>query len=283
MKSHEKALLEHSKSNNFFQKYSLIWFFLMSYALITIAVLLKSWLGQIFPEFLYWIISAWSPTISAIIISGLIGGKEEVKLLLRGLTRWRVHWKWYFAAFLILLAPLGFALIYIIAGGVSPGIDPSLTVPLFLYYLLFTLFSGPLSEETGWRGFALPRLQSKYNALLSSIILGFIWAFWHLPLYLVEERIAIYIFIPLVLVISILMTWVYNNSNGSLILTIIMHFSFNFDMIFIVGYLGLMPTMIFYISASIAIGIYLIGVIIYFGPEHLSKKAEAQIPRKYEK
>lgn len=277
MKSDEMALLEHSKSSNIFQKQSLIWFFILSYGLITIAVVLKIWFGQTFPEFLYWVLSAWSPTISAIIISGLIGGWGEIKSLLKGLTRWRVNWKWYMASFLIMIAPLSFAAIYIIVGGDSPGIDPSLTLPLFLYYLLFTLFSGPLSEEIGWRGFALPRFQSKYNALLSSIILGIIWAFWHLPLYLVEERIAIYIFIPLVLVISILMTWVYNNSNGSLILTIIMHFSFNFDMVFIVGYLGLMPTMVFYISASIAIGIYLIAVIMYFGPKNLSKKAELEI------
>ncbi|MFO7794919.1 MAG: CPBP family intramembrane glutamic endopeptidase [Promethearchaeati archaeon] len=188
--------------------------------------------------------------------------------------------KWYLAAFLIMLAPLLFALIYILIGGESPGIDPSLTLPLLVFNLFYTLFSGPLSEELGWRGFALPRLQSRFTALLSSIILGFIWASWHLPLYFIPpQRIAIYIFIPLVLVISILMTWVYNNTGGSVLLTIIMHFSFNFDMAFIVGYLGLMPTMIFYISASIAIGIYLIAVIGYAGPKKLSRKRDSEIPK----
>jgi hypothetical protein len=177
-----------------------------------------------------------------------------------------------------MLGPLAFALIYNLFGGESPGIDPSLTVPILLYYLLFTFLSGPLSEETGWRGFALPRLQSRFGALTSSIILGLIWALWHLPLYFIEERLALYIFIPLVLVISILMTWVYNNSRGSLILTVIMHFSFNFDMAFLVGYLGLMPQMVFYISASIGIGIYLIAVILYAGPKKLSKKPESEIP-----
>jgi len=242
-------------------------------------VILKLTLKQKFPKILYWILSAWSPTISAILISGLIGGWNQIKSLLKGFLKWRVGIKWYLAAFFIMLGPLVFALIYNLFGGESPGIDPNLTIPIILYYLLFTFLSGPLSEEAGWRGFALPRLQSRFSALISSIILGLIWAFWHLPLYFIEERLELYIFVPLVLVISILMTWVYNNSRGSLILTLIMHFSFNFDMAFLVGYLGLMPQMIFYISASIGIGVYLIAVILYAGPKKLSKKPESEIPR----
>lgn len=279
MDSNREAPLKTSNEQKFFKKNALILFFILSYALIMLSVVFKLLLKQAFPEIFYWILSAWSPTISAIVISGLIGGWKEIKSLLKGFTKWRVGCKWYLASFIIMLGPLSFALIYNLFGGESPGIDPNLSFPILLYYLLFTFLSGPLSEEAGWRGFALPRLQSRFGALASSIILGLIWAFWHLPLYFIEDRLALYIFIPLVLVISILMTWVYNNSRGSLILTVIMHFSFNFDMAFLVGYLGLMPQMVFYISASIAIGIYLIAVILYAGPKKLSRKPESEIPR----
>jgi len=280
MNASNNSLSELPQSRKFLKKNGLILFFILSYSLITLAVILRYFLGRAFPEVLYWFISYWSPTISAITISGLIGGWNQIKSLIKGVLKWRVGLKWYLAAFLIMLAPLLFALIYILIGGESPGIDPSLTLPLLVFNVFYTLFSGPLSEELGWRGFALPRLQSRFGALLSSIILGFIWAFWHLPLYFIPpQRITLYIFIPLVLVISILMTWVYNNTGGSVLLTIIMHFSFNFDMAFIVGYLGLMPTMVFYISASIAIGIYLIVVLLYAGPKKLSRKSDLEITK----
>jgi membrane protease YdiL (CAAX protease family) len=265
--------------SKFSKKYAIYLFFGISYAFMIISVLLKLFLEHVFPEFLFWFLSFWSPTLSALIVSGLIGGWTQIKSWLKGFTRWRVGIQWYFAAFFIMLGPLLIALVYSLLGGTSPGIAEGLTIPILLFNLLYTFLSGPLSEEPGWRGFALPRLQARFGALTSSIILGLIWAFWHLPLYLVQERLAIYIFVPLVLVISILMTWVYNNSRGSLILTIIMHFSFNFDMAFLVGYLGLLPQMVFYISASIAISVYLIAVLLYAGPRKLSRLPDSEIPR----
>jgi membrane protease YdiL (CAAX protease family) len=279
MSQYEEDIAEVTLLQKFCKKNALVLFFVLSYALMTIAVVLKVLLGFYFPEILFWIISVWSPTISAFFLSGLIGGWRQVKSWLKGFTRWRVGIQWYFAAFFIMLGPLLIALVYNLIGGQSPGITPGLTLPILLFNLGFSFLSGPVSEEPGWRGFALPRLQARFGALTSSIILGFVWAFWHLPLYFVEPRLPLYIFVPLVLVITILMTWVYNNSKGSLILTIIMHFSFNFDMAFLVGYLGLLPQMVFYISASIAIGIYVIAVVWYAGPKKLSRKPESEIPR----
>ena len=220
----------------------------------------------------------WSPTISGIILSGVIGGWKEIKRYLSGFLKWRVSYKWYLAAFFLMLGPLIFAGIYLILGGSAPGPVPGLTIPIILVNLLLTLIRGPLSEEGGWRGFALPRLQSRYNALISSIILGIIWACWHIPLYFIEARMPFYIFIGLVIVITILMTWAYNNTNGSLIITILFHFSFNFNGAFITGLLGLLPTMVFYIGGGIMIGIYLIIVIIYAGPNKLSRKPKSEIP-----
>ncbi|MBY9007991.1 MAG: CPBP family intramembrane metalloprotease [Candidatus Lokiarchaeota archaeon] len=74
----------------------------------------------------------------------------------------------------------------LIFGGEYPGIDPNLTLVGIIGLIVFQFLSGPLSEETGWRGYALPKLQSRFNALISSILLGTIWACWHIPLWFVE-------------------------------------------------------------------------------------------------
>jgi hypothetical protein len=74
------------------------------------------------------------------------------------------------------------------------------------------------------------------------------------------------------------MTWGYNNTKGSLIITIIFHFSFNFNGAFITGIFGLLPQMIFYIGGGIMIGTYVIVVVIYAGPKKLSRKLDFEMP-----
>ena len=89
--------------------------------------------------------------------------------------------------------------------------------------LLFAVFSGPLGEEPGWRGFALPRLLSRYPALTASLILGVVWAAWHLPLLLVGD-LTVYGTVNAVLA-AIVFTWVYQNTGGSVLVPILMHMS----------------------------------------------------------
>jgi len=82
--------------------------------------------------------------------------------------------------------------------------------------LLFAVFSGPLGEEPGWRGFALPRLLERYPALTASLILGVVWAAWHLPLLLVDD-LTVYGTINAVLA-AVVFTWVYQNTGGSVLI-----------------------------------------------------------------
>ena len=89
--------------------------------------------------------------------------------------------------------------------------------------LLFAVFSGPLGEEPGWRGFALPRLLSRYPALTASLILGVVWAAWHIPLLLVGD-LTVYGTVNAVLA-AIVFTWVYQNTGGSVLIPILMHMS----------------------------------------------------------
>jgi membrane protease YdiL (CAAX protease family) len=171
-----------------------------------------------------------------------------------------------------------FALIYLLFGGEAPGLASTYTIPIFVLDLFISLISGPLNEEAGWRGYALPRLESRFSALISSIILGILWGFWHLPLYLVETRLPFYIFIFLNIVLSILITWGYNNTKGSLVIAVLFHYCFNFVGTYIAGKLGLLPTMMFYLAGGILIGVYVIIVIIYYGPKRLSRKPDEELP-----
>lgn len=87
---------------------------------------------------------------------------------------------------------------------------------------------GIVCEEIGWRGFMLPRLQRKYSALKSGTIVGLFWAVWHLPVYLIKENLIVSIlFIFATVATSILITWIYNNSNGSIVTSILYHLSNN--------------------------------------------------------
>jgi len=258
------------------EKYSLTIFFVLSYVITIIATLVILIASSLFWPMM--ILGVFSPTISAIIVSGLIGGWTEIKKLFKGYLKWKVNYKWYLAGFFLMIGPLIFTLFYHLFGGESQGPVSGFTVLLFFGSLFLNLLMGPLSEEGGWRGFALPRLESRFKALDSSLILGIIWAFWHVPFYFVEARMPLYIFVPLTLVITILMTWGYNNTNGSLIITIIFHFSFNFNGRFITGNLGLLPEMIFQIAGGVMIGIYVIVVVLYAGPEKLSRKLDSEMP-----
>ena len=262
---------------NFFKKNSLIIFFVLSYLITIISVVIIYFGTNVSIDFIFFYISIWSPTISAMIIAGFIGGWPEIKKLLSGFLKWKVGGFWYFAGFFLMIGPLVFTGFYLLLGGEAPG-NPGLTGGLIFITLISTIINGPLSEEAGWRGFALPRLESRFGSLISSLILGIIWACWHIPFYFIEPRMPFYIFIILVLVITILMTWAYNSTNGSLLITVIFHFSFNFNGAFITGILGLLPMTIFYIGGSVMIGIYVIVVIIFAGPSKLSKKPDTEMP-----
>ena len=259
----------------FLSRHALVIFFILSYALMILGVALTLFLSL---DVFYLTISIWSPTIAALIVTVLRGGLPDVKKLLRGFTIWRVSYKWYLAALFLIIGPLIFALIYIMLGFEYVGIDPSFTASAAVVALMSTLYLGPLSEEAGWRGFALPKLQERYSALTSSLILGVIWACWHLPLYLIETRMPFYIYLPLVMVLTILFTWLYNNTKGSLIIAVLAHFCFNFTAIWFVGYLGLLPQMVFYIAGSVMLIPYVVVVIIYFGKSKLSRKPESELP-----
>lgn len=150
----------------------------------------------------------------------------------------RLRWPWWTAA--LLLHPAAVALAFaadIALGGTLPALDTDASSPSAVLTLLFFVFwFGPLPEELGWRGFALDRLQDRLTALQASLVLGSVWALWHVPLFFVPGTyqeslefgsIRSCVFLLSMVPLSVLMTWVYNNTARSTLSAVLIHYSGN--------------------------------------------------------
>ena len=182
-------------------------------------------------------IGGYGPTISAIVISGIIGGRVQVKNLLKKFLIFRVGSKWYVIALLAgpMIAIVG-TCIYKFSGGELGWINYQafLWFPVFIF--IAALF-GPLAEELGWRGFLLPKVFEKYGYFKSSIILGLIHTFWHTPLFWAAEGTSISGMPITFLTVSkyaifitgtsFIYTWVVKNTRWSVFLAILIHAGIN--------------------------------------------------------
>jgi membrane protease YdiL (CAAX protease family) len=170
------------------------------------------------------------PTLSAIIVTAILDGRAAVSSFFRRYIQWRAGLLWWlFVLFGILLALNTVASLIL---GISIWTEflknIGLILPTYLITLLVGVILGPLWEEPGWRGFALPRLQRQFGPFGGTLILGVLWSLWHLPGYL-GGWMTVGI-IPLILsavAFSIIATWVYNNTQGSILLMILLHSSSN--------------------------------------------------------
>ena len=286
-------------NNNWIKKYQILWFVIVSYLLACIVTIIHNVIHIPFfsldnvsaANVILWLVYIFSPTISAFLVVSLAEGKEGVLKILRGYIRWKVHWVWYLAAAILLLAPLAVGLVVFLIGA-SPGSSVSLTVGNVFFLIGYGLLAGPISEEGGWRGLMLPKLESKYNALVSGLILGPIWFAWHIPFYFIEGSnqweslqygvgsavFSISIYFVLVMVVTQILTFLYNNSKGSLIITILAHFSFNFSSVLVLDMLGLLNQTTFDISGSVLGVLYLVLIFIFYGYKKMSRKDEEDLP-----
>ena len=126
------------------------------------------------------------PSLSAFIVTGATEGRAGIRRLLRRIVFWRVGLRWYM--FALVGVPVVMALgTVIVPGGITSLLALGFRyVPTYLvWFLIIGIIGGPLLEEPGWRGFALPRLQPRYGPLVGTLILGLLWALWHLPEFLV--------------------------------------------------------------------------------------------------
>jgi membrane protease YdiL (CAAX protease family) len=165
--------------------------------------------------------------LATYITAALTGGWSAIKDLFRRILRWRVQPIWYLIALFLTgvlsLASIG---IHLVLGG-THQVGVLLSFKDLLPSLLFQVFFFLLTEETAWRGFALPRLQARYNALNSSLILGVLWGLWHLPLVFVPDSFQSTVpyvgFLLSTIATTIIMTWLFNHSHGSVLVAAVFH------------------------------------------------------------
>lgn len=167
--------------------------------------------------------------------------RRGVRALLQTLTTWRVRPIWYLAALLlpVIISATGIALLALLGQPLPPWprTEPvrELLPLLVTTFVATLLYGGPLGEEVGWRGFALPRLQGRYSPLVASLLLSVMWGLWHVPLHLQGVYHGIFpdglpgILLRIVTTVptTILFTWFYNRTQGNLWLVMLLHTALN--------------------------------------------------------
>ena len=174
-------------------------------------------------------ISLLGPSISGVLLTGLIYGKPGLRLLLSRLLKWRVMAGWYALVFLI--APV-LTTISLLALSITPAIVTAEDkVGMLFSGIALGFFSSPFFEELGWTGFATPELRKRFSVLETGLIMGLLWGVWRFPIFSASARdstslppalfMAVLLFSWL-LPYRVLMVWVYDHTK-SLLLSILMH------------------------------------------------------------
>jgi CAAX protease family protein len=153
------------------RRWPLVSFFVLAYGICAVAFF-SSYIVPLQPFSPVWLIGIFGPTIAGFIMASVMDGWPGIKRLLAGYARWRIGWQWYLAAASLAVLPFLVALVYIALGNPPTGLKPGITFGTYLILLVQTLLAGPLAEESGWRGFALPRMEARWGALNASLLLG---------------------------------------------------------------------------------------------------------------
>ncbi|MEM3357083.1 MAG: CPBP family intramembrane glutamic endopeptidase [Candidatus Bathyarchaeia archaeon] len=218
--------------------------------------------------------AAFGPLVSAFSLTYLNEGKEGVKNLLKRGIDYKFGKKWFIVIFFLFPIITGGALLLAIVSGEATPEFPVLSNPVLIaigfVYIFF--LGGPFQEEWGWRGYALDRLQARWNALASSLILGLIWGAWHLPLFFIsgtiQSQTPIWGFMILIVCGTILFTWVYNNTGGSILAAMLFHTMNNLSF-FIFPTLETTLGGLYLLILNIA---FVIAVLTVWGPKTLVRK-----------
>lgn len=181
-------------------------------------------------------LGAFGPMIVALFLLYREEGKEGIKKMLNKVMDTSFDKKWWLIIFIIFPVLIFIAYIASIMGDSPIPASEAKGLYWFLPFIFFAVLftGGPLTEELGWRGYALPRLQAKYSPFVSSVILGLIWSSWHFPQFIVpiEKTGMFYVtpiwsFILTVTAANFIYTWVFNHTNGSILAVILLHTQMN--------------------------------------------------------
>src|SRR5215471_220556 len=174
----------------------------------------------------------FAPAIVALMLTACAEGRAGVTALLQPLFHWRVGLKWYaFAIGFIAAIKLTAALILRAATGAWPRFGQVAWYIMLAATIFSTVIGGQAGEEIGWRGYALPRLAQRFGLAGGSVLLGVIWATWHLPLFFIPGAELLGQSFPVYLLqvtaLSVVFAWLYWRTEGSLLLTMLLHAAIN--------------------------------------------------------
>lgn len=233
-RSLQQALRQHPLFAFFFMAYAFSW-------IVLIPFVLSEWdiLPKVF-TFAFVLNPFVGPALAGCIMAYVTEGSAGVLRLLRRCIQWRAGWQWY------MLILLGIPALFLLGISALPGalasfggIPPHFLVTYMVTFVVILFLGGPLGEEIGWRGFALPRMQSRYGPLWGTLLLGVLWVFWHLPHFLTSAQRGgpgssftafltnFPIFFLMVMAMAIIFTWVFNHTRRSLLIAIGLHASIN--------------------------------------------------------
>ncbi|MFD9702487.1 CPBP family intramembrane glutamic endopeptidase [Lentzea sp. NPDC059081] len=172
------------------------------------------------------------PIVSALVVTAVADGRAGLRRWAGRMWRWRVRWQWY--AFSLLAVPVAMLLTGLAFSGGRIAAPSTMALAAYVPALLLQMVTTGLAEEPGWRDFALPRMQRRFGPLTGTMILGPLWAAWHLPLFLTEwggwpnaDWTRPVVFVVFCVTFNVVMTWVFNRTGESLPLAMLLHVSVN--------------------------------------------------------
>ena len=256
------------------KRHSLVAYFILAYAIswaVQIPLALKAQgLSQAPIPFSIHYLAGYGPMLSAVIMTWLTGGIGALRELFGRILKWRVQPVWWLVAISPLALYVIVALVLRLIQGQSLDLGMLGQVDFLpdigLGALFLWLLTYGIGEETGWRGYALPRLQKNRSALSATLILWVFWAIWHLPafFYLYNPTIIIG-FLLGVLAGAIVFTWLYNSTGGSILMVVLFHGVFNFTTGCTACKAGVISAII-----STLVMVWAVIVVVLFRPTNLS-------------
>ena len=244
------------------KRHPLLWFFILTFVItwglaafyFAADAIFDNPLGEMSISNPIFILAVWGPNIAAFIIVALSEGGRGIIRLFKKFIPIRTSVFWY--VIVIFLFPLAGVMINLVTE--TPIMMSEMPKKEIINLLLAILVSGPIGEELGWRGYALPRILEKKSAIVSAILVGLPWGIWHFPSFfmsgLPQAGAQIPAFLLSAVSISILVTWVFVNTGQNVFLSFLIHYSINFTYMLI----GSNPLYVSFVQAFLAMLVFIL-------------------------
>jgi membrane protease YdiL (CAAX protease family) len=269
------------------KQHPLVAFFILANAIswavaVPLIASAQGWLKTPVPFALHYL-TAYGPMLAAILVTWLTESDKGLRDLFGRMTKWRVGPGW---AIVAVLSPFALFAVSAVIAWIMGVAWPDLRLLGKVNYLpylgpgvvwLLWFFTSGVGEETGWRGYALPKLQQNRSALSATLILGVLWALWHLPFFFyLDDYVKLGLvgypaFAMSVIAGAIVFTWLYNSTGGSILMAILFHASLNTVTASSAGE-GTIA-----LISSVLVIVWAVVVVVLYGPARLARPSGAPL------